>query len=209
MGIMVLIAGYREKTGNYQRALERAGMKCLVSLSLERAKGCDRLLLPGGGDLDPRWFHEKNQGARDIDRELDEKQFAVLDWFVGKGRPVLGICRGMQVINVYFGGNIIQDLSTAAGHQYKNADQFHGVVNRPGARMCALYGSACIVNSAHHQGCGKLGEGLVMTQAAGDGVVEAVEHASLPVLGVQWHPERMPKRTGLADGLLLIREALR
>ena len=188
----VLIAGYPHLTANYENALKALRCNYLVSLSpsSEQLASCDRLLLPGGGDLDPALWNEPDLGSRTPDPFLDKTQLSLLHAFVTAGKPVLGICRGLQVINVYFGGTIIQHLSTASNHEYKDADQYHSVHNVPGSALLQLYGSDMIVNSAHHQGCGRIGDGLLITQTAPDCVIEALEHEKKPVLGVQWHPER-------------------
>ena len=171
----VLIAGYPHLTANYENALKALRCNYLVSLSpsSEQLASCDRLLLPGGGDLDPALWNEPDLGSRTPDPFLDKTQLSLL-----------------QVINVYFGGTIIQHLSTASNHEYKDADQYHSIHNVPGSALFQLYGSDMIVNSAHHQGCGRIGDGLLITQTAPDCVIEALEHEKKPVLGVQWHPER-------------------
>ena len=188
----VLIAGYPHLTANYENALKALHCSYLVSLSPspEQLASCDRLLLPGGGDLDPALWNEPDLGSHTPDPVLDHAQLSLLDSFVIAGKPVFGICRGLQVINVYFGGTIIQHLPTAPDHEYHGADQIHSVSNTPGSAMFRLYGSELIVNSAHHQGCGVIGAGLWVSQTAPDGVIEALEHEKKPVLGVQWHPER-------------------
>lgn len=188
----VLIAGYTHLTANYENALKALHCSYLVSLSpsTEQLASCDRLLLPGGGDLAPALWNESDLGSHPPDPFLDKAQLSLLHAFVTAGKPVLGICRGLQVINVYFGGTIIQHLSTASVHEYRGADQFHSVYNIPDSALFQLYGPDMTVNSAHHQGSGQIGGGLLVTQTAPDGVIEALEHEKKPVLGVQWHPER-------------------
>ena len=188
----VLIAGYPHLTANYENALKALHCSYLVSLSPspEQLASCDRLLLPGGGDLDPALWNEPDLGSHPPDPFLDKAQLSLLHTFVTAGKPVLGICRGLQVINVYFGGTIIQHLSTASDHEYKDADQYHSANSVLGSAMFQLYGPELTVNSAHHQGCGRIGGGLLVTQTAPDSVIEALEHEKKPVLGVQWHPER-------------------
>lgn len=188
----VLIAGYPHLTANYENALKALHQSYLTTLSPSPTQlaSCDRLLLPGGGDLDPALWNEPDLGSHPPDPLLDKTQLSLFHTFVTAGKPVLGICRGLQVINVYFGGTVIQHLSTASDHEYKDADQYHSAHNVPGSAMFQLYGPDMIVNSAHHQGCGRIGGGLLVTQTAPDGVIEALEHEKKPVLGVQWHPER-------------------
>lgn len=156
------------------------------------ANDYDGLLLPGGGDIEPGRYGQADAGCLYVDPALDEAQFAALDAFVKAGKPVLGICRGLQLINVYFGGTLIQQLPQAAAHTRSgDADQAHATTAKPESIMHALYGEAFSVNSAHHQGVDAVGRGLVVTQRSADGVIEALEHEEKPILSVQWHPERM------------------
>jgi len=165
----------------------------------------DGLLLPGGGDIDPgRYGQERLPACGEPDPALDERQLRALEAFAAAGKPVLGICRGLQLVNVGFGGTLLQHLPRAADHMKRNgADNAHGTVADAGGWIFGLYGGNPVVNSAHHQGVDRLGEGLRAAQWAPDGVVEALEHERLPIFAVQWHPERMRgrlRREGLADG---------
>lgn len=204
----ILIAGMPEHTRNYAKALSLCHIPFDIRLCPEDLSSYGKLLLPGGGDLHPSWFGQTDQGSDPADRALDRAQLALLDAFFRSGRPILGICRGMQLLNVYFGGDLIQDLPTAGRHRFQKADQVHPVTCLPGSLLYGFYGSTCRVNSAHHQGCGRIGAGLTVTQTAPDQVVEALEHRTRPVLGVQWHPERtclLPPAEHPADGQALIR----
>lgn len=192
----ILIAGTAEKTENYQNALRELGAEFACSLSLEEIELFDGLLLPGGGDVDPSFFNAENAGSENIDMALDMAQFAILSEFVNAEKPVLGICRGHQVINIYFGGSLIQDLGAAgnATHRFaeETGDKVHTTTAVAGSYIATLYGEAPFAtNSAHHQAIDKLGRGLIAVQTAADGVNEAIAHESLPIYGVQWHPERM------------------
>ena len=202
--VRAAILGYAERVGNYIAALEAVGVEPLVTLSPAEAAGCAGLLLPGGGDVDPARFGQPDRGSRDIDLPLDEAQLTTLDLFVRAGRPVLGICRGHQVLNIYFGGDLVQDLPTALTHMAtEHDDRLHPAALAPGSLLYRLYGDTAPVNSAHHQGLDRIGAGLRATAFAPDGVIEAVEHESLPILGVQFHPERMAfahARPDTADG---------
>ena len=154
----------------------------------------DGLLLPGGIDVDPSYYHRENVACGRTDRNLDALQLAVLDSFVKAKKPVFGICRGHQVINVYFGGTLIQHVPSADRHTYdqeRQTDRVHDCVAEPGSVLAGLYGERFPTNSAHHQAVDDLGKGLRIVQHSDDGLVEAMEHESLPLLSVQWHPERM------------------
>ena len=187
----IAIAGLAENVKNYVAALTGVGLTPIVTTAAEDISGFAGLLLPGGGDIDPALYHAENEGSKDIDRALDEAQLAMLDAFVRAGKPVLGICKGIQIINTYFGGGIIQHLATAEAHMYHDADSIHPCVSLPGTDMRRLYGARYVTNSSHHQALGRMGSGLRATSFAADGTVESAAHDSLPVFGVQFHPERM------------------
>lgn len=203
----ILIAGLPEQTKNYEKVLSRFPVGFRTDLCPYDLSSYDRLLLPGGGDIHPARFGQADLGSRSVDPELDEAQFRMMDIFVRTGRPILGICRGMQIINVYFGGDIIQHLPSASFHEYTGHDQLHPVRCAAGSALHSLYGNTCTVNSAHHQGLGRIGQNLTVTQTAPDGTAEGLEHNTKPILGVQWHPERMGSAKSLphiADGMKLI-----
>lgn len=204
--IMRVLFAQRKK-GNirkYLDALNALGTEYEVSLDSCLAKMYDKLILPGGADIDPKYFGEENSGSEGIDKEMDEGQFELLDAFVKAGKPVLGVCRGCQIVNVYFGGSLYQNLPTADAHKaISGEDQYHGVKSVQESVMQKLYGNEFRVNSTHHQGCKQIGNGLFPTLFAADGVVEALEHKQLPVLAVQWHPERTGfayRKDEIADG---------
>lgn len=193
----ILICGILEDVPNYIKAIQNIGFTPVVATTLPTSEGFalsdfDGLLLPGGSDIDPILFGQENHGSRTIDRDLDDKQLAMTELFVRAKKPILGICKGCQVINVYFGGTLIQDLTTNERHQWDGDDRHHLATAVSGTYMEKLYGSAPVtINSAHHQGLDRIGEDLVVCQRSEDGVVEAVCHKSLPILATQWHPERM------------------
>ena len=192
----IFLYGQWEKRQNYVRALAAAGAEPVVSWNTEDGEACQGLLLPGGADLDPDLYQAPNQGSQGVDRALDEAEIALVRRFVAANRPILGICRGMQLLNVAFGGTLIQDLPTAQAHRWREADQRHMVRAAPGSFLAGLYGESFPVNSAHHQAADRLGRGLEAVQWTPDGVVEALEHRTLPVWAVQWHPERLPGEMG-------------
>jgi len=203
----VLIAGQPEHTRYYETFLNECGADYDVGLSPNFPGQYDRLLLPGGGDIHPSRFGQPDMGSQQINEALDEQQFSLLDHFVQRNCPILGICRGMQMINVYFGGDLIQDLTEQTIHHYIGKDQYHPVRMLPGTILHSIYGEYAIVNSAHHQACGRIGSDLLATQHAHDGIIEGIEHTKRPILGVQWHPERTDPSVCpiVADGTLLFR----
>jgi putative glutamine amidotransferase len=162
----------------------------------------DGILIPGGVDVDPASFGEApHQRLGRIDPARDRVELQLVRWAIDEGKPVLGLCRGLQVINVALGGTLYQDLEAefpnAIKHDYFPTYGFsrdhlaHRVAVESGSRLRHAFGEASIpVNSMHHQGIKALAGGLVASASAPDGLVEAVE---LPnesfVVGVQWHPE--------------------
>lgn len=188
MAPTVWIPGDRERFPNYWRAVEKAGGRpCCEGVP----ENCAALLLPGGGDMEPWRYGQKNIASRNLDPARDALELDLLERFAALRKPILGICRGMQSLNVFFGGTLLQDIP---GHaQVQGADRMHGVRAAPGP-FAAL--DASQVNSAHHQAVDRPGAGLRVEQWAPDGVIEALRHEALPAWGVQWHPERLDSPAG-------------
>ena len=204
----ILIAGEPEKTINYENAMHHLGLMTETSLHVPSTFGYSGLILPGGGDIDPKLFGQLPGGTRFFDPELDRLQLAVLKAFIQDKKPVLGICKGMQLINIYFGGDLHQHLMTSKSHEYAGRDQVHDSFAQKGSFLEKLYGESFAVNSAHHQGVDMPGQGIRYIQFAVDRVVEGLSHAYLPVWGVQWHPERLcfeHKRGDAVDGERVLR----
>jgi putative glutamine amidotransferase len=164
----------------------------------------DGLFIAGGVDMDPASYGEPRHelcGRTDLPRDAVELQ--LVRWALEDGKPVLGVCRGMQVINVAAGGALVQDCTLHAGaikHDYFPGAGWardylaHPVTLAEGSRLHATFGVAeALVNSMHHQGLSRLGEGLAATAWAPDGLIEAVEAANPDhfLVGVQWHPEML------------------
>ena len=207
----ILISTGGGDAGNYLNALRAAGGDGDARyLPTPRPSSYSGLLLAGGEDMDPTLFGQENRGSRGIDRARDQAELALLDAFCQAGRPVLAICRGLQVVNVWLGGGLIQDLGPelVPFHQRDGGDQLHLIRAEKGTLLHQLYGPVFPVNSSHHQGLGRLGRGLRGTAWSEDGVVESVEHKTLPLVCVQFHPERMTgalARTDTVDGGALFR----
>jgi len=165
------------------------------------------ILLPGGVDLDPATYGESplpSCGRLDPARDRVELRFA--RWAIAEGKPLFGLCRGLQIVNVALGGTLYQDIaaqrSDAIKHDYFPTAGYardhlaHGVTVATGSRLEALVGTAPLtVNSMHHQAVKQLAPGLVSTAVAPDGLIEALElSADQFLLGVQWHPESLTER---------------
>lgn len=194
----ILIPGRPELTKNYESAVISYGALPVVSLSEPSVENYHLLILPGGGDIHPSFFNQTNTASRNLDYELDKAQFKFLELFLKAGKPVIGICKGMQLINVYFGGNIVQNMpdDQLAIHAYQGEDSCHLIFfNTLSARTLKinprLFPGKIQVNSAHHQCIGHLGQGLTTIQYSLDYVPETIAHINLPVIGFQWHPERL------------------
>ena len=193
----IVIPGREEDVVNYVAMLRSLDADVTVTLTVPSAADYDGCVIPGGGDIDPARYGQKIAGARGMDPQMDELQFSTLDVFAKAKKPVLGICNGMQMINIYFGGDLIQDLQSAPRHQYDQGnklDSYHFVSAVPGSWIEGLYGKEFMVNSAHHQGADRIGENLEVVLVSDDGVTEGLVHRQLPVYGLQWHPERLDER---------------
>jgi len=159
----------------------------------------DGLILQGGADIDPRSYGETaSNTVGPIDVVRDRFELDLLRAFVAAGKPVFGVCRGMQLINVACGGNLHQDLcidgATSNSHAHSDAydRHVHPLAIVPGSWFSRRYDGAVtgLVNSIHHQGVERLGSGLSVEAQADDGVIEAIRGTGEGfLLGVQWHPE--------------------
>lgn len=159
----------------------------------------DGLVLPGGADVDPTFFGEEPRwkvGGANYKRDAFELE--LFKAFYAAKKPVLGICRGCQVINIALGGNVYQDLQSENPHctirHSQGADgayPTHHVSLAPGSCLAGILGPTAYVNSRHHQAIKDVAPALHVTATAPDGVIEGVEDAQNFILGVQWHPENM------------------
>lgn len=159
----------------------------------------DGLLLSGGPDLDPALYAEApHPELGPVEPATDRWEISLLHGALDRDLPVLGICRGMQLLNVAAGGSLWQDIPSqlgALGHRQKarGSETTHDVAVEPGTRLASLIGDGAVaVNSFHHQAVRRLGSGLVVTARDPHGLVEAIEDpARRFVVGVQWHAESL------------------
>jgi putative glutamine amidotransferase len=209
-------ANQRAKIDKYLRAVNGAGGEAvLLSLVSEadvlkrEAESLDAFLLTGSpADLDPTHYGAKRHpAAADADAARERTDFTLLEHALAVGKPVLAICYGIQSLNVFLGGNLVQDIPTELGTKIchspeedelpdgtETPDAMHGANFSSGRVFEIARAAQAEVNSWHHQSVLEPGRGLRVTSRAPDGVIEAVEwiENSNWVVGVQWHPERMP-----------------
>ncbi len=184
----------------YVHAVERAGGRALLvppsEDGVEETLGAlDGLVFSGGSDLDPELYdQEPHEETFGIHGERDRAELALLEAALQRDMPVLAICRGSQVLNVARGGDLVQHLPDVVGdarHKHTpGAFADHDVTVEAGTRLGSLLGDHTPVKSHHHQGIGRIGEGLRVAAYAEDGTVEAVEDPGRRfAVGVLWHPE--------------------
>ena len=162
---------------------EARGMKAKwISSCPKSVKAYDGLIIPGGGDVSPRFYNESDYACYGVSVDKDRQQIRAVRAFAKAGKPVLGICRGLQVINVAFGGSLVQHIR---GHY--NMDP---VRISKGSYLYKYVGKRASVKHSHHQCVKKLGKGLkAVSWDTDDNRIEEIRHKKLPVWGVQWHPE--------------------
>ncbi|MEG2144081.1 MAG: gamma-glutamyl-gamma-aminobutyrate hydrolase family protein, partial [Oscillospiraceae bacterium] len=159
----------------------------------------DGLLLPGGIDINPLIIDEEPLPSVNlVSMDWDKFELALIDEAIKQKKPILGICRGMQLLNVALGGGIIGDIPTCIKNPISHvqddsipAEPTHSVAFNAGTILGGIFGSAALVNSFHHQAVKDLGPQLTAAATAPDGILEAAESTALKILAVQWHPEKL------------------
>lgn len=148
---------------------------------------CDGFLIPGGDDIDAKYYHQLNHEKNSlVDERVDKNDFKVLDYAIKNNKPVLGICRGLQLINVYFKGDLIQHIENDI---HKNSIN-HQLIMNSNSIFYNFNHPTRLINSFHHQKIGKLGEGLIVDGTSLD-AIELIHHLSYPLIACQFHIERM------------------
>ena len=178
----------------------------------EYAEFGDGLIIPGGPVMHPSRYGGIVTNFMELagfSQTRDDFDFAIFEAFYKAGKPILGIGRGLQVINVALGGTLIRDIPqrlTSENQIVEDSNRKFAIVDgtpgdfshhwgthrislKVGSKLAGLMGTEAVVNSFHRQALDKLGEGLTATAFSEDGMIEAVEHESRPIIGVQWHPE--------------------
>jgi len=171
--------------------------------SFSRIDQCQGIVLTGGEDVHPRFYNRPEWLQYcyddDVNEERDELEWKVLEYSQRLKLPVLGICRGLQITNVFYGGTLIPDVPTWGKFNHSklpdDTDRYHTVKVDPGSALFeTVREKEGMINSNHHQSVGKVGRGLIASAVSEDGVVEALERrepGSSFLSLVQWHPERM------------------
>ncbi len=163
--------------------------------------GAVGLLLPGGGDIDPEWYGcERHPQTSRISHRRDRFELNLIRVALERDLPLLGICHGMQLLNVHLGGTLDQHVSDDPAHINHDTGMpspkpVHNTAVEPESKLAEIFGATSLeVNSHHHQGVARLGEGLDPVAWSDDGVLEAfIARGYAWVVGVQWHPEAMPE----------------
>jgi len=155
----------------------------------------DGLLLSGGADIDPgRYGQEATNDYYPPEPDRDAFELALADAAAARRLPVLGICRGHQLLNVHGGGSLHQHVPAHACMDRPPSDEVHEVRMAPGSLLADLLGPSRLVNSLHHQTLDEVASDYRVTARSDDGTVEGLEHVGLPIVTVQWHPEMMNSR---------------
>lgn len=149
---------------------------------------CDCFLLTGGNDLDASSYNGDASNCFGVDKRLDELDFKVLDYAIKHNLAVLGICRGLQSINVYFKGTLYSDLVDKSHNKKESNQEF--IINNKSRFFSNFFDTNTLINSYHHQGINKLGNNLI-DAGRSYGLIEAIEHEKLNIYAVQWHPEKL------------------
>lgn len=198
----------------YVKSIERAGatVKWIELDDTEKAiadaLSCDGLLLPGGADIEPSLYGREREEKCGKPNELrDKNEFEIFNAFVNTEKPILGICRGFQLINVICGGTLHQDIADIKKCSHsdflKRAKPIHTVSIKENTKLFKIFNKTEVgVNSLHHQAVQNVGENLTVSAISEDGFVEAIELNNHPFcVAVQWHPEHMSKTDSLQQKL--------
>jgi putative glutamine amidotransferase len=207
--------GSERKLELYKEWLGSSGVPCSITTlsylsgNTSELDSCGVLVLSGGSDVDPAFYGgpARHPSITGVDKQRDEFELHLLREAIAKKIPVLGICRGMQVMNVFLGGTLIPDLEEAGYPSHRSREEgtacLHSVGVEKESLLSAVAGTASgVVHSSHHQAVGIPGSGVAVSSRSADGVIEAIEVPGAAILGVQWHPERMTGTDPLSRRLL-------
>lgn len=191
---------------NYQKWFEAEPGIAVIKLShhtnnISDIEKCEGIVLSGGEDVHPRFYKKESylEYCHEIDEKRDEFEWQVLEYVESHQLPLLGICRGLQVANVFYGGTLIPDIPAFGKFNHSrnvDTDRYHAVQVDPLSQLQKIVGlSQGEINSAHHQSADLVGKNLVTNVISPDGVIEGLERKNKEnqayLMLVQWHPERM------------------
>ncbi len=198
----IFIYGDREKVDKYIQAVTKAGAEVVCSFDPEDSRSCDALLLSGGADINPKLYGEENTASVDIDDTRDAAEWKLIDIFREMDKPILGICRGHQVIGAYFGAKLIQHIDHHERHAWTPEamyDKVHPMTAPEGSFLHKIYGPEFMGNSSHHQAVAYLPENFKLGAMSDDGIIDAMYNEELKIYSTQFHPERMCEEYRSAD----------
>ena len=189
---VLIVPNYKtQECGEYIKACEAVGLKPTLSDSVTDEALYDALLIPGGIDVSPEFYGEENTDSIDTDADFDRLQLNIIDSFCKAEKPIMGVCRGCQLLNVYFGGTLCQNIE---GHNIKDNGTHKAFVSSDKLSIIDFDG-ILDVNSTHHQCIKKAGKDIEIFARSEEGIPEGFVHTSKPVFGVQWHPEKLLDNT--------------
>ncbi|MGC8596002.1 MAG: gamma-glutamyl-gamma-aminobutyrate hydrolase family protein [Candidatus Kryptoniota bacterium] len=210
----IAVSDCGEKLHHYLKYIQSKDGVDVVVFSYKRGNirdidMCDGLVLTGGEDVTPELYGDWPDETVHSNPERDGFEYKLIEKALEKDIPILGICRGLQIVNVYLGGTLILDLEKYQGKNHRKISQFedryHGVSFTEGSVLSKFINvRSGEVNSAHHQAADRIGTGLKVTARADDGTVESLESSSPggKITLVQWHPERLNMESPFARGVL-------
>ena len=218
----ILISASKSQGTDYKEAIELAGgiadiyylPECKEILGKTNEELIEYLsteyygfILSGGGDVNPIRYGEEQNGSTRIDDKRDEWEFCLIKRFMELHKPIMGICRGHQVMNVALGGTLYQDDGKKLNNTHTSLDLTfkNHITYCKSSYLQKLYGNKFIVNSHHHQSIKKLADDLIAIQYSKDWCIEGVIHKTYPYIGVQWHPERLCKGKNYIDGVKIFK----
>ena len=177
-----------EKPTNYIKGCKQVDIQADYGTVCKNINDYDGLLIPGGNDINPKWYGKENIASEKIDNNKDERVFKTISEFVQNNKSILGICGGSQYLNIFFKGTLKQDISN-------HKDTEHFIISK-NSLFTYYLGEKFKVNSLHHQCVETLGENLQICGISEDGIIEAFMDKNNKILGVQWHPEIILGRSG-------------
>lgn len=177
---------------NYVYAAKRAGASVILSKNTALSKYADALILSGGGNVNPHLYKKCAKRLDNVDTATDVAELYLIESFLNARKKIIGVCKGLQILNAYFGGTLKYVNNHSA---LSRGDRFHNIITVKNTFLREIYGEKKCVNSAHVMAIDKLAPDLSVSAIASDGVIEGVYCKKHGVYAVQFHPERLFKST--------------